>query len=124
MVINFESGDQTTTERISRIITYIYQYYAEKITLEDLAAMEHLSEFYISHIIKDCTGMNFREFLCFARVEWSEIQLLDTNKKNAGIHLITVKIKGPADKQEIENARNELSEEYEIDLEKIKIVIT
>lgn len=81
VVINFESGDQTTTERISRIITYIYQYYAEKITLEDLAAMEHLSEFYISHIIKDCTGMNFRDFLCFARVEWSEIQLLDTNKK-------------------------------------------
>ena len=81
VVINFESGDQTTTERISRIITYIYQYYAEKITLEDLAEMEHLSEFYISHLIKDCTGMNFREFLCFARVEWSEIQLLDTNKK-------------------------------------------
>ena len=50
--------------------------------------------------------------------------VLDTNKKNAGIHLITVKIKEPADKQEIENARNELSEEYEIDLEKIKIVIT
>ncbi len=81
VVINFESGDQTTTERISRIITYIYQYYAEKITLEDLSDMEHLSTFYISHIIKDCTGMNFREFLCFARVEWSEIQLLDTNKK-------------------------------------------
>ncbi len=81
MVINYESGDQMTTERISRIITYIYQYYAEKITLEDLAEMEHLSEFYISHLIKDCTGKNFRDFLCFARVEWSEIQLLDTNKK-------------------------------------------
>ena len=25
--------------------------------------------------------MNFREFLCFARVEWSEIDLLETNKK-------------------------------------------
>lgn len=81
VVINFESGDQTLTERISRIITYIYQYYADKITLKDLAEMEHLSEFYISHLIKDCTGMNFRDFLCFARVEWSEIELLDTNKK-------------------------------------------
>lgn len=81
MVINYDSGDQMTTERISRIITYIYQYYAEKITLEDLAKMEHLSEFYISHMIKDCTGKNFRDFLCFARVEWSEIELLDTNKK-------------------------------------------
>ncbi len=81
MVVNFESGDQTITERISRIITYIYQYYADKISLKDFAEMEHLSEFYISHLIKDCTGMSFREFLCFARVEWSEIELLDTNKK-------------------------------------------
>ena len=81
MVVNFESNNQETIERISHIIGYIYQYYAEKITLEDLAKMEHLSTFYLSHIIKNCTGMNFREFLCFARVEWSEIQLLDTNKK-------------------------------------------
>lgn len=81
VVINFESGDQITVERISRIINYIYQYYADRITLEDLAEIEHLSTFYLSHIIKNCTGMNFREFLCFARVEWSEIELLDTNKK-------------------------------------------
>lgn len=81
MVINFENSNQITIERISHIIGYIYQNYAEKITLEDLANIEHLSTFYISHIIKDYTGMNFREFLCFARVEWSEIQLLDTTKK-------------------------------------------
>lgn len=81
MVINFESSNPVTIERISHIIGYIYQNYAEKITLDDLAQMEHLSTFYLSHIIKDCTGMNFREFLCFARVEWSEIHLLETNKK-------------------------------------------
>lgn len=81
MVINFESSNPVTIERISHIIGYIYQNYSEKITLDDLAEIEHLSTFYLSHIIKDCTGMNFREFLCFARVEWSEIQLLDTNKK-------------------------------------------
>lgn len=81
MVINFESSNPVTIERISHIIGYIYQNYAEKITLNDLAEIEHLSTFYLSHIIKDCTGMNFREFLCFARVEWSEIQLLDTTKK-------------------------------------------
>lgn len=81
MVVNFESNNQETIQRTSHIIGYIYQHYAEKITLEDLAEMEHLSTFYLSHIIKNCTGMNFRELLCFARVEWSEIQLLDTNKK-------------------------------------------
>lgn len=81
VVIDFESSDQITVERISRIINYIYQYYAERITLEDLAEIEHLSTFYLSHIIKNFTGMNFRDFLCFARVEWSEIALLDSNKK-------------------------------------------
>lgn len=81
VVINFESNNPVTIERISHIIGYIYQNYAQKITLEDLSEIEHLSTFYLSHIIKDCTGMSFREFLCFARVEWSEIQLLDTSKK-------------------------------------------
>lgn len=81
MVINFESGNQITIDRISRIIGYIYEFHSNKITLEDLADMEHLSTFYISHIIKNCTGMSFRDFLSFARVEWSEIELLETNKK-------------------------------------------
>lgn len=81
VVVNFEGANQISIERISRITTYIYQHYQEKLTLEDLSNFEHLSTFYISHIIKNYTGMNFREFLCFARVEWSEIQLLDTKKK-------------------------------------------
>ena len=81
MPINVESVDQIAIDRISRIINYIYQNYAEKIRLEELSAMEHLSMFYVSHIIKNCTGKNFREFLCFARVERSEVLLLDTNKK-------------------------------------------
>lgn len=81
IVVNFEGDNPVTIERISRIISYIYQHYSEKISLKELAGMEYLSEFYISHIIKNCTGMSFREFLCFARVEASEIPLLDTNKK-------------------------------------------
>ena len=81
VVVNFESGNQITIDRISRIISYIYEFHSEQITLNDLADMEHLSTFYLSHIIKNYTGMNFREFLCFARVEWSEIDLLETNKK-------------------------------------------
>lgn len=81
VVVNFESGSQITIDRISRIIGYIYEFHSDQITLNDLANMEHLSTFYLSHIIKNYTGMNFREFLCFARVEWSEIDLLETNKK-------------------------------------------
>jgi len=81
VVVGFERTNQIAIERISRICRYIYQYYAENITLKDLSEMEHLSPFYLSHLITSFTGMNFRNFLCFARVEWSELLLLDSEKK-------------------------------------------
>ena len=81
VVVAFEKSNPVAVERISRICQYIYQYYADNITLEDLSAVEHLSTYYLSHIIKSFTGMSFREFLCFARVEWSEIMLLDSDAK-------------------------------------------
>ena len=81
MVVGFDRGNQVTVDRISRISTYIYQNYKNNISLNDLSEMEFLSSFYLSHLIKDYTGMNFREFLSFARVEMSEIPLLESNKK-------------------------------------------
>ena len=81
VVVGFDLGNQLASDRISRICQYIYQKYADNITLEDLSSMEYLSPFYLSHLIKDFTGMNFREFLCFARVERSEIPLLGSDMK-------------------------------------------
>lgn len=68
-------------ERMSRIIPYIYEHHAEKISLDDLAEEEHLSIYYLSHMIKTCTGLSFRDFLCYARVEFSEMYLLGTDMK-------------------------------------------
>lgn len=81
MVVGFDRGNALAVERISRICQYVYQNYANNITLQDLSEMEYLSSFYLSHLIKNFTGMNFREFLCFARVEMSEAKLLGTSKK-------------------------------------------
>lgn len=81
VVVGFDRGNSVAIERISRICQYIYQYYSDNITLEDLSQMEHLNSFYLSHLIKEFTGMSFRDFLCFARVEWSEIALLDSDAK-------------------------------------------
>lgn len=81
MVVGFDRSNEVAVERISRICQYLYQNYASNITLEDLSRMEHLSSYYISHLIKDFTGMNFREFLCFARVEMSEARLLGSDHK-------------------------------------------
>ena len=90
--------------------------------LDQSSMNKRLEKIYLEELEKNVKS-KFQE-KGFTVSKWKIDAVLDTNKKNAGIHLITVKIKGPADKQEIENARNELSEEYEIDLEKIKIVIT
>lgn len=49
--------------------------------------------------------------------------VLDTTKKNAGIHLITIKIKGPAEETELEEIKSNLASEYEIDENKINIII-
>lgn len=81
LVVSPTYGNLLLIERMSRIIPYIYEHHAEKITLDDLAGIEHLSTYYISHMIKTCTGLSFREFLAFARVEFSEMYLLQTDKK-------------------------------------------
>ena len=47
--------------------------------------------------------------------------VLNSNDKNAGIHLIMVKISEYEDKIEIENIKKEIAEEYEIDKNKIVI---
>lgn len=85
MAVTFATDNPVMIERMSRIINYLYENHARRITLKELADMEHLSTFYLSHMIKESTGMNFREFLCFARIEWSEIDLLGTNKKISAI---------------------------------------
>lgn len=79
VVVNIHKGNSILEERMSRIIQYLYQNHFDKITLKTLAQLEHLSEFYLSHTIKAFVGLSFRDFLCFARVEWSEMALLGTD---------------------------------------------
>ncbi|MFV0518190.1 MAG: helix-turn-helix domain-containing protein [Aminipila sp.] len=85
VVVDFKNDNSIAVERISRIINYVYENHANKITLEELAEREHLSTFYISHLIRNYMGINFQEFLCFARVEMSEILLLETDRKISAI---------------------------------------
>lgn len=51
VIVNFKSDNPVIIERISRIINYIYENHADKITLEKLSEIEHLSTDYISHLI-------------------------------------------------------------------------
>lgn len=85
LITNFNNDNPVVIERISRIINYVYDNHAGKITLEDLAEREHLSPYYLSHLISDHMGISFQEFLHFARVEMSEIPLLETDRKISAI---------------------------------------
>lgn len=81
IVVNFKNDNPVIIERISSIINYIYKNHSDKLTLETLAEREHLSTFYLSHLIRDHMGISFQELLCFARAEMSEIPLLETDHK-------------------------------------------
>ncbi|MCQ4637551.1 AraC family transcriptional regulator [Anaerovorax odorimutans] len=59
-------------QRLSRITRYIMLNYKEKITLDDVSNMEHLSSYYVSHLIKKTLGFNFQNFVNAIRLEYAE----------------------------------------------------
>lgn len=76
---SLEEVNSLDLDRLYRIIKYIYVNYDQKITLDDLAELEHLSPYYISHMIKETSGLSFQNFLNYVRVEYAE-KFLAENK--------------------------------------------
>lgn len=74
-------GNKVLAGRLSRITDYMYQHYTDRLTLQEISETEHLSIYYLSHVIKTATGLSFQELLSFMRVEESEKLLLGTEKK-------------------------------------------
>ncbi len=63
--------------RLYQIIKYIYLNYDQKITLEDLSNIVYLNPYYISHLIKNTSGLSFQNFLNYVRVEYAEKLLVE-----------------------------------------------
>lgn len=78
-------GNKILAGRLNRITDYMYDNYSRKLTLNEIANREHLSIYYLSHVIKEATGLSFQDLLSFIRVEESEKLLLGTNKKIGAI---------------------------------------
>ncbi|MBZ9686340.1 helix-turn-helix domain-containing protein [Clostridium estertheticum] len=74
-------------QRYHRIRKYIYNNYMNKISLQDIASLEYLSPYYLSHQIKDMAGTNFSELVNIVRVDESIKLLLDTDKTISDISL-------------------------------------
>ena len=64
--------------RLYTIIKYIYLNYNKKITLEDLADIVYLNPYYISHLIKNTSGLSFHNFLSYVRLEYAEKHLVES----------------------------------------------
>jgi len=80
-------GNKILAGRLKRIIEYMYENYSRRLTLSEIAEKEHLSIYYLSHFIKEATGLGFQELLSFIRVEESEKLILGSDKKIGAISL-------------------------------------
>lgn len=66
-------------QRLSRITRYIMLNYKNKISLDDISELEHLSPYYLSHLIKENLGFNFQNFVNAIRLEFAEKLLVFSN---------------------------------------------
>lgn len=69
--------------RLSNIIHFIHQNYAQDISLQDLAAKEFLSVSYISRFFKKHIGTSYKEYVIRIRLEHAVKDLLFTDKSIA-----------------------------------------
>ncbi|MGL1892420.1 MAG: AraC family transcriptional regulator [Spirochaetaceae bacterium] len=74
-------------ERMSKLIEYINLHHEEDIALADLAELVNLSTFYVSHLIKENTGLSFRQNLSQIRTHHAISLMLNTNMKLVDIAL-------------------------------------
>lgn len=90
-------------------------------TIEQSSMDERIEKIYLEEL-ENTTISKFQ--IAGIEVEKCNVDaVLNTNKKNAGIHLITVKIKGPVEQEKIDSVVKELVQEYEISEDKVKIII-
>jgi AraC-like DNA-binding protein len=80
-----EREDQLELTR--RLISYIDEHYAEKLTLEDLAEYSRYNRTYFSTLFKNTVGVNFHEYLTRVRFQHTLVDLALTQKSLTEIAL-------------------------------------
>lgn len=63
--------------RYLKISDYMYTNYQEPISLQTLSDYLHLSPYYVSHLVKNISGLSFKNYLNYVRVEYSEKMLAE-----------------------------------------------
>jgi YesN/AraC family two-component response regulator len=70
---------KTNGKRMQNITHYIEEHYSEKLLLNDIAEMEGLNLYYLSHFFKECFGLSFQQYLLKIRCEHARQLLLLTD---------------------------------------------
>jgi xylan 1,4-beta-xylosidase len=65
-------------KRLSRVLQYVDRHYSQKITLQTMADLEHLSLHYFSHFFSDKIGVPFQKYLTSVRLEKAAASLAET----------------------------------------------
>lgn len=72
----FDAKQSELNQKLSIAFEYIDSHYTEDVSLDKVAAVAGFSKFHFSRLFKQCSGQNFHEYLCYKRVQASEVLLL------------------------------------------------
>ncbi len=67
--------------RITRILDYIHEHYAENITLDDLAKVAYISTYHMCHEFKKATNHTVTQYINMTRIMNAQRRLIETNIK-------------------------------------------
>lgn len=67
------------TMRLNRIMEYINEHYTEHISLQDLAELENITDYHMSHFIRRMLGMSFQDYVSQLRFRHALTLMQKTN---------------------------------------------
>jgi len=73
------SSEYGGTTLLNTALTYIAAHFTGKITLEEVAAMVHLSPNYFSHFFSRSLGTTFSQYVKLKRIQYASVLLLTTD---------------------------------------------
>ena len=68
---------QNNILRLNRMTAFISEHYAERVSLEDIAAKEHISPYHASHFFTGMVGISLQEYINLTRFEHA-LRLMDS----------------------------------------------
>ena len=78
-------SDDLHAKTLGGIMDFIYRNFTNNISLDDISTEMNFSKFYVSHMIKNMSGLTFKEYIYMLRIEDSEKLLLTSRKSIAEI---------------------------------------